>query len=146
MKTCVSTYSYGGYMSDSKLGVLGCIDHAASEGFDGIEFVEGGWQKEWLNPEGAKKIREHCAEKGIEPVAFLIGADVINWGGDDGREEIQRICRLIDSAAELGVKLFRHDVSGGLPSNIKLGRSFDCLLPKIAEKSQSTRSRRASAR
>ena len=70
-------------MSDSKLGVLGCIDHAASEGFDGIEFVEGGWQKEWLNPEGAKKIREHCAEKGIEPVAFLIGADVINWGGDD---------------------------------------------------------------
>lgn len=41
MKTCVSTYSYGGYMSDSKLGVLGCIDHAASEGFDGIEFVEG---------------------------------------------------------------------------------------------------------
>ena len=121
-------------MSDSKLGVLGCIDHAASDGFDGIEFVEGGWQKEWLNPEGAKKIREHCAEKGIEPVAFLIGADVINWGGDDGREEIQRICRLIDSAAELGVKLFRHDVSGGLPSNIKLGRSFDCLLPKIAER------------
>ena len=135
-------------MSDSKLGVLGCIDHAASEGFDGIEFVEGGWQKEWLNPEGAKKIREHCAEKGIEPVAFLIGADVINWGGDDGREEIQRICRLIDSAAELGVKLFRHDVSVFLPisSSDAALTAFFRRLRRECERSQSTRSRRASAR
>ena len=77
MKISVSTYSYGSYIWDSKLGIHGCIDHAADEGFDGIEFVEGDWQKD---PDGAKKIREHCEERGITPVAFLVGADLINWG------------------------------------------------------------------
>lgn len=131
MKTCVSTYSFGGYMSDEKLGIMGCIDHAAKEGFDGIEFVEGGWQND---PDGAKKIREHCEEAGITPVAFLVGADFLNWGGDDGKEEIARICRLIDTAEQLGVKLLRHDATGGLPGEIRIGRSFDCILPKLAER------------
>lgn len=131
MKISVSTYSYGSYIWDSKLGIHGCIDHAADEGFDGIEFVEGDWQKD---PDGAKKIREHCEERGITPVAFLVGADLINWGSDDGKEEIARLCRLVDTAAELGVSMVRHDATGGLPSNVKLGRSFDCLLPKLAER------------
>ena len=131
MKTSVSTYSYGGYISDSKLGIYGCIDHAASEGFDGIEFVEGAWQND---PDGAKKIRERCEEKGIKPIAFLVGADLINWGENDGRDEIQRVCRLIDTAAQLGVTMLRHDVTGGLPNDIKFERSFDCLLPRLAER------------
>lgn len=131
MKTSVSTYSYGGYRNEDRLGVLGCIDHAASEGFDGIEFVEGSWQDD---PEGAKKIRERCEEKGIEPVAFLVGADLINYGSADGKEEIARICRLIDTASEMGCKLFRHDVTAGLGADVKFGRSFDCLLPKLAER------------
>jgi len=131
MKTCVSTYSYGGYMSNEKLGIYGCIDHAKECGFDGIEFTEGAWQQE---PDGAKKIREHCEEKGITPVAFLVGADFINWGDNDGKDEIARICRLIDTAEELGCKLLRHDATGGLPADKKFGRSFDCLLPKLAER------------
>ena len=131
MKTSVSTYSYGGYMSDEKLGVYGCIEHAAKEGFDGIEFVEGGWQND---PDGPKKIREKCAEVGIEPVAFCVGADLINWGENDGKDEIARIERLIDTAAELGCKLLRHDATGGLGREHKTLRSFDVLLPKLAER------------
>ena len=131
MKTSVSTYSFGGYMSDAKLGVLGCIEHAAKEGFDGIEFVEGDWQKD---PDGAKKIREKCAEVGIEPVAFCVGADFINWGENDGKDEIARVERLIDVAAELGCKLLRHDATGGLSGDHKTLRSFDVLLPKLAER------------
>ena len=131
MKISVSTYSYGGYMSDSKLGVYGCIEHAAKEGFDGIEFVEGDWQRD---PDGAKKIREKCAEVGIEPVAFLVGADLINWGENDGKDEIARIERLVDTAAELGCKMLRHDATGGLSADHKTLRSFDVLLPKLAER------------
>ena len=130
MKTSVSTYSYGGYMSDEKLGVMGCIEHAAKEGFDGIEFVEGGWQND---PDGAKKIREKCAEVGIEPVAFCVGADFINWG-DNERDEIERVERLIDVAAELGCKLLRHDATGGLSPDKKTLRSFDVLLPRLADR------------
>lgn len=131
MKTSVSTYSYGSYIWDSKLGIYGCIDHAAKEGFDGIEFVEGDWQKD---PDGAKKIREHCEKAGITPVAFLVGADLINWGGNDGKDEIERLCRLVDTAADLGCKMLRHDATGGLPADQKLGRSFDMLLPRLAER------------
>ena len=130
MKISVSTYSFGGYMSDEKLGVYGCIEHAAKEGFDGIEFVEGSWQND---PDGPRKIREKCAEVGIEPVAFCVGADFLNWGETD-RDEIERVERLIDVAAELGCKLLRHDATGGLPGDKKTLRSFDVILPRLAER------------
>ena len=131
MKTCVSTYSYGKYLSDDKLGLFGCIDHAAECGFDGIEFSEDKWLKE----DGiAVRIREYCEEKRITPVALLVSADLINNGENDGRDEIARVCRLIDTAHKMGVKLFRHDVTCGLPTDRKHGRSFDRLLPKIAER------------
>ncbi len=130
MKTSVSTYSYGGYRNPDKLGIMGVIDHAAKVGFDGIEFVEGEWQKE---PDGAKKIREHCAEAGIEPVAFLVGADFINWGSADGKEEIARVKELVDTAADLGVKLLRHDATGGI-SGRTYDRSYDRLVHTLAER------------
>lgn len=135
MKICVSTYSYGSYLRDEKLGIYGCIDHAAGEGFDGIEFVEGGWQDARQgDADGAERIKEHCERAGITPVAFLVGADFINRGGSDGREEIARVRSLVDTAAALGCTMLRHDVTGGLPADRKLGRSFDALLPKLAER------------
>lgn len=130
MKTSVSTYSYGGYRSPSSLGINGVIDHAAKTGFDGIEFVEGEWQQD---PDGAKKIREHCGECGIEPVAFLVAADFLNNGGADGRDEIARIESLIDTAAELGVKMLRHDVTGGVVGR-KYSRGYDDVIPVLAER------------
>lgn len=130
MKTSVSSYSYGGYASDEKLGMLGIIDHAKETGFDGIEFVEGAWQND---PDGAKKLREHCEKVGITPVAFLVGADFLNWGSEDGKEEIARIKGLVDTAAELGVSMLRHDVTGGVRTRT-YGIGYDDLLPTLAER------------
>ncbi len=130
MKTSVSSYSYGGYNSDDKLGIYGVIDHAKATGFDGIEFVEGAWQQD---PDGAKKIREHCEKVGITPVAFLVGADFLNWGSEDGKEEIARIKGLIDTAADLGASMLRHDVTGGVRTR-KYGIGYDDLLPTLAER------------
>lgn len=130
MKTSVSTYSYGGYNSDEKLGIYGIIEHAKKTGFDGIEFTEGGWQQD---PDGAKKIREHCEKVGITPVAFLVGADFINWGSEDGKEEIARIKGLVDTAADLGATMLRHDVTGGVRTRT-YGIGYDDLLPTLAER------------
>lgn len=132
MKTCVSTYSFGGYLSEEKLGYLGVIDKAAEFGFDGIEYTDvGGY---WMDiPDAAEKIKERCAEKGITPVAFAVGADFLNWGGDDGKEEIARICKLVDFAERMGCSLLRHDVTGGVRTR-KYGIGYDDLLPILSER------------
>ena len=130
MKTCVSSYSYGKYISDEHLGIFGMIEHAAKCGFDGIEFLEGGWQNEHGIPE---KIREHCEKCGITPVAYLIGADLLNNGSKDGKEEIARVEQLVDVAARLGVKLVRHDVCSGVYGR-KYQRGYDDVLPILADR------------
>ncbi len=130
MKTCVSSYSYGAYASDEKLGMLGIIDHAKSVGFDGIEFVEGAWQND---PRRVSEMREHCEKVGITPVAYLTGADFLNNGSADGKEEIARLKGLVDMAATLGVSLMRHDVTGGIRTR-KYGIGYDDVLPVLAER------------
>ena len=125
MKTCVSSYSYGKYMSDKHLGIFGMIEHAAKSGFDGIEFLEGQWQNEPGLPE---KMREHCEKCGITPVAYLVGADLLNHGSGDGKEEIDRVEKLIDVAERLGTKLVRHDVCSGVRGR-KYGRGYEDVLP-----------------
>ncbi len=40
MKISVSSYSFGKYVADDKLGYLGIIDKAKELGFDGIEYTE----------------------------------------------------------------------------------------------------------
>ena len=45
MKLSVTSYSFGSYIDEDKLGLMGIIDKAAELGFDGIEFADGGWSK-----------------------------------------------------------------------------------------------------
>ena len=70
MKTSVTSYSFGDYISPEKLGYLGIIDKAAETGFDGIEFTDSKYLAEDEN--SAEKIRERCEKCGIEPVAFAV--------------------------------------------------------------------------
>ena len=53
MKTSVTSYSFGRYFAPENLGYLGIIDKAKEFGFDGIEYVDGGYMNE---PDAAKKI------------------------------------------------------------------------------------------
>ena len=109
MKTSVSSYSFGGYMAEDKLGYLGIIDKAAELGFDGIEFVDGAYTA----VEGsAERIKERAREKGIEIVAFCTGADFLNASSPE--EEIARLKNRLDYAKSIGAPLMRHDISGGV--------------------------------
>ncbi len=134
MKTCVSTYSFGAYVSS--LGILGTIDKAAEMGFEGIEFVESSWTND-LDPAVAAACKARCDEKGIVPVSYCTGADFIYGSSGDLDAEIARVCRQVDFAAALGVMNMRHDVASapsvGHGSGEYWGISYDCVLPRLAK-------------
>lgn len=131
MKTCVSTYSFGGYVDS--LGILGVIDKAAEMGFDGIEFVEGGWTN-GLDPEIAAQCRARAEEKGLAAVSYCVGANFLRG---DAEQEVERVCREVDFAAALGVCNMRHDVASapapGSGTGEKWGIGYDDVLPRIAD-------------
>ncbi|MBE6598274.1 MAG: sugar phosphate isomerase/epimerase [Ruminococcaceae bacterium] len=127
MKTAVSSYSFGSYLSEEKLGYLGIIEKAKELGFDGIEFTDAGWV---CNPENALKIKEKCAEVGIVPVNIAMGA---NFLAENIKDTIANVREVIDIAAIIGIPFVRHDVAYGFSNDIKIGRSYDCAIPKMVD-------------
>ena len=130
MKTSVTSYSFGGYIAEDRLGYLGLINKAKEMGFEGIEYTDGGYMNE---PESAKKIRERAAEQGIEVVALAVGANFIQGSGGNLKDEIARVCKIVDYAAEMGAKLMRHDVAYGFGGERKHTRGYDDAHPRLAE-------------
>ncbi len=127
MKISVTSYSFGSYINEDKLGYLGIIDKAAELGFEGIEYTEGAWQKD---PDAAKKIYARCEEKGVPAIMFAIGADFLRG---DIKDEIARVCKLVDLGAEMGVHRMRHDIASVPAYSITTGRSYDAVLPRLVE-------------
>ncbi len=110
MKTCVSSYSFGNYIEEDKLGYLGIIDKAAELGFDAIEYTEGAWSSDFAV---AEKIRQRAADAGIAIAAYTVGADFINGCGGDIKAEVARLKVQVDAAKALGAPMMRHDVAWG---------------------------------
>ena len=130
MKLSVSSYSFGHYRSDNELGILGCMEKAAELGFDGFEIVPGNWS---ADDDIVRDIRSKAAELGLELPALAVGADFINGSNGDTKAEIERVKKQVDLAAALGVKLMRHDVTGGFRNvNRKYALGYDDALKIIA--------------
>ena len=130
MKTCVTSYSFGGYIAENRLGYLGIIDKAAELGFDGIEYTDGGHLQQ---PDFAKNVKERAAEKGIEVVTLAVGANFIQPTEDQLKDEIARVCGMVDIAAEMGAKMMRHDVARGFGADRKHSRGYDNALPMLVQ-------------
>lgn len=128
IKTCVSTYSFGGLMDESQLGIYGIIDKAAEMGFDGIEFIDGGP----VTLENAKKICKHCEDAGLTPVNLCTGADFVKEDPEQLQEQICKVKNVINIASELGVSMVRHD-AGYAPFKRKYNTGFDNALPYMAK-------------
>ncbi len=126
MKISVSSYSYSALGTDDF-----CRMHLAKEmGFDGIEFAE-------INPpEGVAKIDHAKALKALSdelslPITnYAIGADFINKDCDS---EIERLKGEIDIAEILGVKVMRHDATGGPEEERFSLDGFEKYLPTLAK-------------
>ncbi|MBQ8510075.1 MAG: sugar phosphate isomerase/epimerase [Clostridia bacterium] len=125
MKISVTSYSFGSYINEDKLGLMGIIDKAAEMGFEGIEFSEGGWSN-GLDPKVAEAIKERCAEKGLEIVSYCVGANFLSADLD---AEIAKVKRHVDFAAAMGTKNMRHDMAGRQLLTRKYSIGYDDALP-----------------
>lgn len=131
MKTSVSSYSYSAYMKNSGKNQLDLVPLAKEMGFDAIEFTD------LCPPEGvsradfARQIRAEANKVGIEISSYTIGADLLNAESLD--KEVERLKGQVDIAAILGVKVMRHDATGGYKGDARTYKTFEDALPVLAE-------------
>ena len=130
MKYSISTYSYSQLSAQGK-SVKDLIALAASQGFDGVEFVEFSPEDGMTELEYAGELRRECEKHGITPVCYSVGADLLYGSGGDLDAEVERLKGRVDIAEALGVKKMRHDTTGGWRRGDRAGRGFDDALPRI---------------
>ena len=133
MKIGVSSYSFGSYGSDERLGLFGVIEKAAEMGFDGIEFA--GIGVDASGPDAlprAKKVKEACAAVGLPIICYPIGADFLRAKGG-WKAEVERLKGEVRVTAELGAPVMRHDATGGFPDDHKGAKDFAAALPILAD-------------
>lgn len=131
MKIGVSIYSFHDYANKDSLGVKGCIDKAKEIGCEGIDLIEvPGFDTQEQYLAYAKDIGEYCKKVGIEAMCYCVGSDFLN---NNLEEEIEKVKRSVDVAEAYGCKFVRHDATPGYPSSVKIGRSFDAVLPILVK-------------
>ena len=133
MRIGVSSYSFHQLVSNGAMTQLEVIPKAREMGFDVIEFSA------FTLPEGetplsfAPKVRAACDRVGIAVANYTIYADFLNGSGGDWRAEVARLKDEVRVAAILGSPGMRHDATWG-PSKDRVGaKSFDALLPILAD-------------
>lgn len=131
MKYSVSNYSYSKMIQAGTITPFECIAKTRELGFDAIEFVDFiGFsdlpETEWISY--AQKLKSEADRVGLEISSFTIGADFLN----KGPEELDRVKKMIDIGAVLGVKRMRHDATVGRPWNDHYV-SFETVLPQLAD-------------
>lgn len=132
MKLSVSSYSFNQLLSAGKMTYFDCISKAKEMGFDAIEFLNMHGETLDEQKEEARALRAKAAEVGITINAYTIGANLYNESREKTDAEVERLKGQVEVAAELGVKVMRHDVCWELTKSGN-GRSFDLMLPFIAE-------------
>ena len=125
MKISVSSYSYSALGTDDFSRM-----HLAKEmGFDGIEFAEINPPEGVDKAEHAKALKALSDELSLPITNYAIGADFINKDCDS---EIERLKGEIDIAEILGVKVMRHDATGGPEEERFSLDGFEKYLPTLA--------------
>lgn len=127
MKFSVSSYSFSALTASGKKTEAELISLSKEMGFHGIEFAEIHTPEGMEKREYAGLLRREAERVGIEIAAYCIGADLLNHTD----EEIERLKTEVDIAEILGVKLMRHDASGGYGRENRQGRGFFNALPTL---------------
>lgn len=111
MKIGVSSYSFDRHLRETKCGYREIIRLARGIGFSGVEFIDlvnPAWGIEGDEIALARAVRAAAEEYGMAIPAYTVAADFLS---SDPEAEVERICRKVDVAKELGAKVFRHDAS-----------------------------------
>lgn len=129
MKISVTSYSYGQCMSRDGWSIFDAMRHAKTVA-DGFEF-SGIPVPEGRDPmEVAREIRAFADSIELPIVCYAIGANLME---EDLDAEVERVCRQVDIAEILGAPVMRHDVAWGFPEWYKGTKTFNSVLPRLAE-------------
>ena len=131
MKTCVSSYSYSKLLSAGKYDQLTVMQLAKDMGFDAIEFTDLQPPEGESEADFARRIKSESERIDLPIASYTIGADFLN--AESLEDEIDRLKRKVDIAEILGVKVMRHDATGGYKTAEKAYKGFDQALPILAE-------------
>ena len=133
MKIGVSSYSFHNLVSSGVMTQLDVISKTKEMGFDVLEFST------LALPEGetllgfAAKVRAECDRVGIQVANYTIGADFLNGSKGDWKAEAERLKDEVRVAAILGSPGMRHDATFGPAKGRTGAKSFDALLPVLAD-------------
>ncbi len=111
MKTCVSSYSFNRYLTETKCSYLEICDKAKEMGFDAIEFIDlynENWGKTSDEFEMAREISAHCKKIGLEIVSYAVSSSKFL---ENPKKELERLKVRVDIASVLGAPVMRHDVT-----------------------------------
>ena len=138
MKIGMSTYCFRGAFMDGRLDLPGIVRTAAGWGVKHMEIMP--MTVNFLERRDIlEAVKSAAKDSGVEPMCYTFGANFLTAGkdahdisGEERHAEIERVKKHIDIAAELGVKLVRHDI-GHRPKERTTTRQFDLDLPLVAE-------------
>lgn len=130
MQIAVSTYSFQRLLSKGT-DLPACIRMAKEMGFDGIEIaglpVEDSHETKAAY---AREIAGLCQSLQLPVVNYTIGADLL---GNDLAGEVDRLKKEVDIACLLGAAGMRHDAAWGLPQDMENYKTFEDVLPRLAD-------------
>lgn len=131
MKTCISTYSFYKAISKGELDHIGAIDKTKAMGVGAVEFVLGDTTPDGSTPyDFCMRLSEHAKKIGMDTPIYTTGA---NFLCADVKKEIARVEKHVDIAAAAGIKLMRHDIATEFYPEYSGLRTFDAILPTVAD-------------
>ena len=127
MKLTVSTYSFSQALRDGRIkSLLELPTKAAEMGFEGVEIVAS--PEEMLDQ--AKALRKAADDAGVAVSSACVGADFLSM---EVAAQVDQLRKAVDACAILGAPVLRHDATRGVPPEYPAPRSFESVLPRLAE-------------
>ncbi len=127
MKIGVSSYSFLTYMRNTQCGLKEVCRIAKEIGFEVIDFTDHEPTHGDLGAQ-AEELRAYCDEIGLEIGAITVGTNFVT-----DENAVADMCRYVDVAVKLGVKVMRFDVCGWLPPEADWKEAVEKIAPKIRE-------------
>ncbi|HBE03450.1 MAG: sugar phosphate isomerase [Spirochaetes bacterium GWF1_41_5] len=130
MKVGLSTYSLSRLIKSGEMDIFKAIKWIAENGGEHAEIVPAGFSF-IEDPSLVKKVAAAAKEAGIALSSYTIAADFIKEETEEFlNSEIERLKKEVAVAAELGVRLMRHDAAWR-PVEQCTDKNFENDLPKL---------------
>lgn len=132
-----SSYSFYQYLRDGRMSLFDVIDWIAESDATHMEIATVSLSPEISNdtstldqdPEFVAAIGRHAGDAGVTLSNLVVPGDLL---GPGAVASMARLKRHIDVAAELGIRLFRHDVAPWAMKDRDVA-DFEALLPRMVD-------------